>query len=342
MNHYLFSFTHDITKIREEILPNLDLLQHKEVQKEIEERIGNLTPEMQQVVLIMFLGTTLLACLPNGGETISKLFLNVKNRLKNKPFVVHSGLVVLVESLLFFEQPNEKQHHFVQKLWQEIKRDELFSEGDDQSFFEAIEATDQQSKNFPLYFAFTLRQIPILKMDDFLDYQLPLYEGDFKAFLENILIEFEEHEGQSLFKKKTRKAVKKWLKKNQFKKELVSKVGPHKSDDVKMKIVQDYLEWTKLPNSKGEKILFDKDFDRLMKYAKVLVTKDRLPERIKPITGISHVGFGKKIRRSFYDIHLEILGKYRINDKYIEFLHKVFPDKFTGEMSTTKKKFSIK
>ena len=68
--------------------------------------------------------------------------------------------------------------------------------------------------------------------------------------------------------------------------------------------------------------------------------EDKVIDNLKPITGITYSGFGKKIRFTYYNIHNRVQQERTINDNYIDFLHAVFPNNFRGKKETTKTKFS--
>ena len=87
--------------------------------------------------------------------------------------------------------------------------------------------------------------------------------------------------------------------------------------------------------------MFDKNIDQLIEYTKVLVCENKLSVPLVPMHGITAKGFSGAIRYTYYKIHERMQGKKPVNDKYIEFLHKVFPGNFKGKLSTSKTKFSV-
>lgn len=339
MKHYLFSFNNDITKNRSEILQNFELLDNKEVQKEIQNRLVEFNKTNPELSLFLFFGSMLLLLSQTSREELTEVLFNLKESFEKRPFDIHFSLILVTEYAYLFEHQNKNHINQLKTLEYEVHKNELLKEDVESVLvFKVEEPITQENRNFPLYFAYTLRQMPILKMNDFLTFHLQKYKGDYKSFLESLLIEYEE---EDLFLSKTKKAIYKWLDKNKHSMALHSKVGKHKSEDERMGIVLDELDWLRHPTLQNEKVMFDKDIKQLIEYTKILVCDNKLPQSIKPIHGITTKGFSGAIRFTYHKIHERMQGRKPVNDNYIEFLHKVFPGNFTGKLTTTKTKFSV-
>lgn len=340
MNRYLIGFSSDITKIRNQLFQNFDLLITEEGKKDIQNRIENLPEEFESVFFVLAIGGAISMISSSWREEVVDLYENIRANYERNPYGIHFTLIYIPEYILLLCHPNEKHHKRLLELGNEIRKNELIGVDEPSlSEFKIETPIGQDNRNFPLYFAYTLRQIPVIKMAEFLDYQLTLFKGNFKSFLESILIEYDE---ENFFLGKTKRVVNRWLEQNQYSTALASKVGDHKSDDLKMKIALEELEWMLVTDSEGNPVIFKAEFKRLMKYTEGLILKNCLPLRVKPICALNAIGFSKRVRLSFYKIHKQLQGTNKINDKYIEFLHTVFSDHFKGEMSTTKAKFSSK
>ncbi len=335
---YLLSFSNDITKIRDEVLSNLDILKLEVAKKDLEERIESLSEDQQKaLVVISLIGAGILAFSSDARKEVSELFQNLKDSFENRPLDVHFTMILLTEFFYFSVEPNEERYQRLMDLGHVIDKNELIGKKNSQSLLllRIDGPLSQENKNFPLYFAYTLRHMSILKMNKFLNHQRKIFEGDFIEFVQSILTDNEEEE---LFIQKTKTAVERWLENNRYLGNPANKKKVLLTDSAKFNIVEEELAWL---NQTDNEIIGESSFNRVMKYVKILVIDDEVAKDIKPLPKINHKGFSKKIRFSFYTIH-KLLEGTKVNDNYIDFLHAVFPHNFTGEKLTTRKKFSCK
>lgn len=106
----------------------------------------------------------------------------------------------------------------------------------------------------------------------------------------------------------------------------------------KKQIAHEYLRFMKGTNLQDKLIMSEIEFDRMISYVYFLLQHDYLPEKIDPIPVVNlPSGF---IRYTFYLLHQKLIGKTRINDSWINFLHTCFGQFSSVDERTTKTKFS--
>jgi hypothetical protein len=106
----------------------------------------------------------------------------------------------------------------------------------------------------------------------------------------------------------------------------------------KKQIVYEHLRFMKGTNLQDKPIMSEAEFDRMISYLYFLLQHDYLPEKIEPIPLVNlSSGF---IRYTFYLLHQIVIGKGRVNESWIHFLHTCFGQFSAVDLKTTKTKFS--
>ena len=338
----LISFSDDITEARGEILKNFKILDTPKGKKAFSDKIDELTNAKGEVSFTPAVGLMnllIIASSATGNEDdlpeddFFKTYVKFKKVLKDRPFDIHYNLVYFTEYMYHMEHQSLQNIKIYENLRFEVYRNEFITIGrnDYKELFKVEKPIDQSNINFPLYFAYTIRQMSILKMNNFLNHQRKIFEGDFDGFIESILIKYED-----LFLGKTKAAVTKWLEHNQYLGSSKNKKRSLMTESMKIRIIEEELAWLSQLEDDG---MTTNLYNRVIKYAKILVLDDKLDDKLKPLPKINYSGFNKKITCSFFTIHKAVRTGRRVNDKYIDFLHAVFPLNFTGGKATTKKKF---
>lgn len=107
-----------------------------------------------------------------------------------------------------------------------------------------------------------------------------------------------------------------------------------------LQIALSYISFMKDHNYANEKIMNDKDYDRLVKYVTYMIEYEAVPPKIERIPQINTSN--EYIRYTFYLIHKALYTTKAKRNYFIHFLHNVFSQFQNTEWSTTNTKFSTK
>ena len=118
------------------------------------------------------------------------------------------------------------------------------------------------------------------------------------------------------------------------------KIVKKKNIEQDIQIAIEYIDFLSGDNYKGEKIMNDKDYYRLVEYLRYLIEYEAVPENIDPIPQMNTTN--EYIRYTFFLIHKELYTTARKRKYFIDFLHEAFSQFGNTEWKTTHTKFSVK
>lgn len=195
----------DITKIRTNIASSLKLFKNKHFMGQFAANLlgSKLTPEAKKDM-----ASRIEANITANSEP--SVLENIIEKYKTKIFDVNLLLSLGTEFFYALKVKEEKEA----LVLIDILKSRLIALGlsPDYSNFKEINANSltedesQDNPHFDYVFALTLRQTALQTVNNFLNYQQSRYEGDFRAFLEICLKEYEP-----LLNPKTIEITKKWL-----------------------------------------------------------------------------------------------------------------------------------
>ena len=329
--HPLFHLGSDITRVRTELKSNIELLQSEEVLKEVFKNISEDDELKASFGISILFGVAVVYFAPEQGDKILEGLKEGFKRICEEIFEIDLSSILLVEML--WASKSQTPPPFSEELQRELQRLGRVHEVDPWDILVNGFTLEQRSTKFPFFFALLLRQMPTTKIHAFLNYQAYRFEGDFRGFLEGILIEYDFYE------QKTTKASNSWLSRSLSKLPVQATANPNEEMGLgrKKKIIIEELAFLKGKNSKGERILFDQTYECLLNYCFQFLENlqtPRIEQTIAP-KGVSNV----EIRYAFYKIHQRIWGTHKIYVEVIYLIHAVFPQ-FRGDINTTLKKFS--
>jgi hypothetical protein len=128
-----------------------------------------------------------------------------------RPFLINRYALLFLE--IYFGQESEyplKENrlkylsHLCEQRIHDINEDEDIEPLTKLLHYHRIEHL--QDLEYPFYFALTLRQTDVLQIPDFLKHNSKSYEGDYLAFLDLLLVDFED-----VFMEKTKLVVREWI-----------------------------------------------------------------------------------------------------------------------------------
>lgn len=211
---------------------------------------------------------------------------------------------------------------------------------------------ENDKSNFDFFFALKLLVTDEMKLKEFLTHQLAVNFSDdlsqYKEFVETVLTKHNEF----LVNGKIDVIVNKFFQ-NIFKNEnQISKTSQQEQPtataesplpqiekpilEQNKQIANEYLQFLKGYNIQKQKIMPDKEFQKLLDYTFHLIEFEALPKKIKliPQTNIST----ETLRYTFYLIHKQLYGTKRIKKVWIDFLHNVFSQFKNSDLNTCYKK----
>lgn len=105
-------------------------------------------------------------------------------------------------------------------------------------------------------------------------------------------------------------------------------------------LLQQILGYLKAENDKRQKIMSDKDYDRMILYINHYIESNSLPENIEQIPALN---ISKNLLRfTFWILHKHLYTTSSIKDDFVLLVHKMFSDFNDWEFKTLKNKFGNK
>lgn len=218
----LLGFGKDISKVRNQLLENLEVVKDPNFVDAILEKFKDRLKEREDLLEQLMEDEVLFPIQMIIGAFFTALFgamgYNFLKRIAQQPFLINRVHCLAVEVLYNLENDdNGEEIAFLIKLMQR-KHQFFLSEAVQilkekgekagvEHYFQFLKEEPQEDPNFDRFFAYTLRQTTAIQVPNFLKEKQAIYPGDFLEFLDIILIDF-----KSIISPKSLKVVKRWLK----------------------------------------------------------------------------------------------------------------------------------
>lgn len=224
MSLKLFGFGGDITKVREDIEVNIDLLKSEKIQlaliKKLQYIIDSISEEKKKEYDIYEINTEAYTpFLVN--LFFDRLFIPFMVQTSKTPFEINLFSTITLDLLWCLENYDSFEDIYnlalTKRFFLDFNREgdslrtklKLFRSDKEklkEFYLNYSPIKESSDKKYDFYFAITLRQTSVQKIAAFLGYHQSKFEGDFNSFLEYLLIDYSD-----ILPKKTITTVEKWL-----------------------------------------------------------------------------------------------------------------------------------
>lgn len=219
----LLGFGQDISKVRTQLLENLEIVKDPNFIDDILEKLKGRLKEREDLMEEFFSDaaesflTAIAASVLAMGITLWGYKL--LKEIAQQPFVINRVHCWLIEFLYNLEnEGNGPEIDYLMKLMQRKHQSflrgamQLLKENGENAgvehYFQFLKEELQDDPNYDRIFAYTLRQTTAIQMPQLLKEKQAIYQGDYLRFLEIVLIDF-----NSIIPAKSLKVAKRWLKK---------------------------------------------------------------------------------------------------------------------------------
>ena len=179
MNIIRLDFGNDITKVRNQLKPNIQMLKNRTFAIELLKKVGGKTPLNKIIDSIIQKITQ---------EQLNNTIDSLIEKINGAKFEINIFLLLFIEALYAIKPKIERENDkIIEKLIFIINQRAIIT--NDFKDISVTSSESQNEENYDYFFALMLRQMSLQNITQFLDYHSEKFEGNFHEFLKLCLLE---------------------------------------------------------------------------------------------------------------------------------------------------------